>query len=103
MSTKIFVNLPVKGLNKSMDFSKALGWTVNPQFTDETAASLFISEDIYAMLTHEKFAGFTNKIADGTTAEGLIGPFSISSSFIGRHRLFPVSMVHTDQGVNRGR
>jgi hypothetical protein len=57
-----------------MDFFKALGWTFNPQFTDETAASLVISEDIFAMLpTHEKFAGFTNKkIADGTTAEALI-------------------------------
>lgn len=74
MSTKIFVNLPVKDLNKSMTFFKALGWTFNPQFTDETAASLVISDDIYAMLlTHKKFSEFTNKkIADGTTAEVLI-------------------------------
>jgi len=74
MSTKIFVNPPVKNLNKSMDFFRALGWTFNQQFADETAASLVISEDIYAMLlTHEKFAGFTNKkIADGTAAEALI-------------------------------
>lgn len=74
MSTKIFVNLPVKDLNKSMAFFKALGWTFNPQFTDETAASLVISEDIYAMLlTHKKFSEFTNKkIADGTTTEALI-------------------------------
>jgi uncharacterized protein len=74
MSTKIFVNLPVNDLNKSMAFFKALGWTFNPQFTDETAASLVISEEIYAMLlTHKKFGEFTNKkIADGTTAEALI-------------------------------
>ena len=74
MSTKIFVNLPVKDLNNSMNFFKALGGTFNPQFTDETAASLVISDDIYAMLlTHKKFAEFTNKkIADGTTAEALI-------------------------------
>lgn len=74
MSTKIFVNLPVKDLNKSMDFFKALGWTFNPQFTDATAACLVISDDIYAMLlTHEKFAGFTNKtIADSSAAEALI-------------------------------
>ena len=38
MSTKIFVNLPVKDLSKSKDFFQALGWTFNPQFTDETAA-----------------------------------------------------------------
>lgn len=74
MSTKIFVNLPVKDLNKSMDFFKALGWTFNPQFTDATAACLVISDDIYAMLmTHEKFSGFTNKaIADSSAAEALI-------------------------------
>ena len=70
MSTKIFVNQPVKNLNNF----KAFGWTFNPQFADETAASLVISEDIYAMLlTHHKYAGFTDKkIADGTTAEALI-------------------------------
>ncbi|TXL79554.1 hypothetical protein FHP25_06335 [Vineibacter terrae] len=74
MSTKIFVNLPVKDLDKAMAFFKALGWTFNPQFTDETAACLVISDDIYAMLlTHPKFSEFTSKkIADGTTAEALI-------------------------------
>lgn len=74
MSAKIFVNLPVKDLNRSMDFFKALGWTFNPQFTDVTAACLVISDDIYAMLlTHEKFASFTNKlIADDSVAETLI-------------------------------
>jgi uncharacterized protein len=74
MSTKIFVNLPVKDLNKSMIFFKSLGWTFNPQFTDETAASLVISEDIYAMLlTHKKFSEFTSrKIADASTVEALI-------------------------------
>ena len=46
MSTKVFVNLPVKDLDKSMSFFKALGWTFNPQFTDDTAACLVISDDI---------------------------------------------------------
>jgi predicted lactoylglutathione lyase len=74
MSTKIFVNLPVKDLNKSMDFFKALGWTFNPQFTDDTAACLVISDAIYVMLlTHKKFGEFTKrKIADGATVEALI-------------------------------
>lgn len=74
MSTKMFVNLPVHDLNRSMDFFKALGWKVNQQFTDETAASLVISDDIYAMLlTHKKFSEFTDKkIADGDSAEVLI-------------------------------
>lgn len=62
MSTKIFVNLPVADLNKSMDYFGKLGYTFNPQFTDETAACMVISEDIYAMLlTHAKFAQFTPK------------------------------------------
>ena len=74
MSTKMFVNLPVKDLKKSMDFFKTLGWTFNPQFTDDTAACMVISDDIYSMLlTHEKFAEFTNKkIADASTVEALI-------------------------------
>ncbi len=38
MATKIFVNLPVKDLNKSKDFFTNIGFTINPQFTDDTAA-----------------------------------------------------------------
>ena len=74
MTTKIFVNLPVKDLDKSMAFFKSLGWTFNPQFTDETAACLVISDDIYAMLlTHDKFKQFTDKkIADSGSAEVLV-------------------------------
>ena len=74
MSTKMFVNLPVKDLSKSMAFFKALGWKFNPQFTDDTAACLVISDENYAMLlTHKKFSEFTNKkIADGATVEALI-------------------------------
>ena len=68
MATKIFVNLPVKNLPNSMTFFKSLGYTFNPQFTDETAACMVISEDIYAMLlTHAKFKAFTPKaICDAT-------------------------------------
>jgi predicted lactoylglutathione lyase len=74
MTTKIFVNLPVKDLAKSMAFFKTLGWTFNPQFTDDTAACMVISDDIYAMLlTHDKFKQFTDrKIADGGSVEALI-------------------------------
>jgi predicted lactoylglutathione lyase len=68
MATKIFVNLPVKDLNKSKEFFTKIGFSINPQFTDETAACVVISEDIFAMiLTHEKFKEFTKKeIADAT-------------------------------------
>ena len=62
MATKIFVNLPVKDLEKSMHFFGQLGYTFNKQFTDHTAACMVISEDIYAMLlTHAKFKQFSPK------------------------------------------
>jgi predicted lactoylglutathione lyase len=68
MATKIFVNLPVKDLKKSMDFFGALGYSFNPHFTDETAACMVISDHIYAMLlTRAKFKEFTpNEICDAT-------------------------------------
>jgi predicted lactoylglutathione lyase len=75
MSRKIFVNLPVDDLKKSMDFFTSLGFTFNPQFTDETAACMVISEHNYAMLlTLEKFQAFTpNPISDAKkTTEVLI-------------------------------
>ena len=68
MTRKIFVNLPVKDLKRSMSFFKELGFQFNQQFTDETAACMVIADDIYAMLlTHAKFKTFTKKeIADTT-------------------------------------
>jgi uncharacterized protein len=68
MARMIFVNLPVKDLKKSMAFFNALGYTFNPQYTDETAACMVISEHIYAMLlTHPKFMEFTPRaICDAT-------------------------------------
>ena len=66
MDTQIFVNLPVKDLDKSKNFYEQLGFTINPQFTDETAACVVISDTIYVMLlTHDKAKEFTAKeIAD---------------------------------------
>src|ERR1044071_5963779 len=75
MATKMFVNLPVKDLKKSIEFFTKLGYTFNPQFTDENATCMIISENIYAMLLVEKFfKTFTKKeIADATkTAEAII-------------------------------
>ncbi len=66
MDTQIFVNLPIKDLEKSKTFYEQLGFTINPQFTDETAACVVISDTIYVMLlTYEKISEFTSKkIAD---------------------------------------
>lgn len=82
MSHKIFVNLPVKDLGRSMTFYKRLGFTLNPRFTDETAACMVLSDDIYAMLlTHAKFRQFTSKeIADAHKAQEAL----IALSFGGR-------------------
>jgi uncharacterized protein len=82
MPTKIFVNLPVKDLPKSMEFFRQLGYTFNQQFTDETAACMVISEDIYAMLlTHAKFQEFTPKtICDATKSSEVLIALSCDSS-----------------------
>jgi predicted lactoylglutathione lyase len=66
MHPMIFVNLPVKDLEKSKAFYEAVGLTNNPQFTDETAACMVLSETIFVMLlTHAKFSEFTDRqIAD---------------------------------------
>ncbi|MBL7730955.1 MAG: VOC family protein [Chitinophagaceae bacterium] len=76
MPSKIFVNLPVKDLKRSMDFFTALGFSFNPQFTDDKAACLVINDgSIYVMLlTEPMFKNFTQKeIADATkTTEVLI-------------------------------
>jgi uncharacterized protein len=75
MISKIFVNLAVKDLDKSMAFFKAVGFSFNPKFTDATAACMVMNEHIYAMLlTHPKMKQFTDKdIADAhKTAEVLV-------------------------------
>jgi len=81
MATKIFVNLPVKNLDSSIAFFKTLGFSNNPQFTDETAACIVISEDIYAMLlTHSKFREFTGKeISDSSKNAEVIVALSAES------------------------
>lgn len=74
MATKIFVNLPVKSLNQSVEFFTKLGFKFNPQFTDETATCMIVSEDIFVMLlTHEKFKMFTPKaICDATKSSEVL-------------------------------
>lgn len=78
MGKQIFINLAVKDLQKSMDFYSALGFTNNPQFSDDTAKCMVWSENIFVMLlTHEKFTTFATKpIAD--TKSNVAGLFSLS-------------------------
>lgn len=81
MSTQIFVNLPVRDLEKSKDFFRALGYDFNPQFSDEQAACLVISDTIYVMLLIEPFfQGFTRKaICDARTHTEAILCLSVES------------------------
>jgi uncharacterized protein len=59
---QIFINLPVRDLKKSTAFYTALGATLNPQFSDDTASCMVLSDTIFVMLlTHEKWANFTKK------------------------------------------
>ena len=78
MAKQIFINLAVKDLQKSMDFYTALGFTNNPQFSDDSGKCMVWSENIFVMiLTHEKFSTFATKpLAD--TKSKLAGLFSLS-------------------------
>ena len=66
MPKQIFINFAVRELQKSMDFYTALGFTNNPQFSDDSGKCMVWSDNIFVMLlTHEKFATFATKpIAD---------------------------------------
>ena len=70
MATQIFINLPVKDLQKSIGFFTHLGFNFNPQFTDETATCMIISENIYVMILIEsRFQEFTKKpVSDAKTS-----------------------------------
>lgn len=78
MAKQIFINLAVKDLQKSLDFYTALGFTNNPQFSDDSGKCMVWSESIFVMLlTHEKFLSFATKpIAD--TKSNVAGLFSLS-------------------------
>jgi uncharacterized protein len=81
MGMKIFVNLPVKSLDTTVEFFGALGFTFNKQFTDENATCMVISDDIYAMLLVEPFfEGFSKKpIADTSKVTEVLLALSVDS------------------------
>ncbi len=78
MQTKIFVNLPVKDLNKSIEFYKKLGYSLNLQYTGENAACFVISEAIYIMLLLDNyFKDYTTKpVADASKTTEVINCLS---------------------------
>jgi hypothetical protein len=82
MAKKIFINLAVKDVQKSMDFYSALGFQNNPQFSDENGKCMVWSENIFVMiLSHEKFLNFTSKpIADTKTNVAALFSLSVDSA-----------------------
>jgi len=81
MAIKIFINLPVKDLNRTKEFFIQLGFKFNAQFTDEKAACMIIGDDIFAMLLTEPFfQTFTKKqIADSSKSTEVILAISAES------------------------
>ena len=78
MSKQIFINLAITNLQKSFDFYAALGFSNNPQFSDESTKCMVWCDNIFLMImTHEKFATFATKpIAD--TKSAVAGLYSLS-------------------------
>lgn len=83
MPTQIFVNMHVKDLARSKAFFEKLGYTFNPQFTDENAASLVISDTIYCMLLTtgqmERFVPKGKTIADASRTTEVLLALSFDS------------------------
>lgn len=81
MPKQIFVNLPIRDMGRSQAFFKSLGFSFNPQFTNEQGACMVVSDQIFVMLLVEPFfQGFTNKpVADATKATEVLIALSFDS------------------------
>ncbi len=80
-SHKLFVNIAVSDLARSMQFFRTLGFDFNPKFTDQNAACMVVSEDAYFMLLSEPFfRNFTTRTkCDTTTHTEALFAFSCDS------------------------
>ena len=74
MPQMIFVNIPVTDVARARTFYEALGYRINEQFSDPTAACVVVSESIYFMvLNHDRFKGFATKpLADPATSTAVM-------------------------------
>jgi hypothetical protein len=81
MAIQIFVNLPVKNLNNSVEFFTKLGFTFDPKFTDESATCMIVDENIFVMLLKEEmFKTFTPKpISDATKSTEVLVCLSLDA------------------------
>ena len=78
---QVFINLAVKDIERSMDFYTKLGFTINPQFSDDQTKCMVWSDAIFVMImSHEKFSTFTKKpIADTKSKIAALFALSVSS------------------------
>jgi uncharacterized protein len=81
MTTPHFINLPVKDLQKSTDFYTALGFKLNPQFSDQNASAMIFDDNlVFMLLTHEFYSKFTTKtIADTTKTSAVLVSLGMDS------------------------
>jgi len=81
MARQIFVNLPVRDLKRSVNFFTALGYSFNPQFTDENATCMIVGDNIFVMLLVESFfKTFTKKaLCDATRSTEVLVCLSCDS------------------------
>ena len=81
MTTQIFVNLPVRDLDRSVAFFTAMGYRFEPKFTDENATCMIVSDDIFVMLLVEPFfATFVDKpIIDARKSVEVITALTLDS------------------------
>ena len=81
MSRKIFVNLPIKNMERAKAFFSALGFFFNPQFTNEQGACMVVADDIFVMLLVEPFfQTFTKKaISDASKSTEVLVCLSCES------------------------
>jgi uncharacterized protein len=78
---KLFVNIPVRDLQRSIDFFETLGFTFNTQFTDATATCMLVGEDAYFMLlTRERFKEFSKRpVGDAQKETNALFAISVDS------------------------
>jgi predicted lactoylglutathione lyase len=81
MHSQIYVNLPVKDLKRSVEFFTTLGYTFNPQFTDDNATCMILGDNLFVMLLTEKFfKSFNSKeITDTSKANEVLTCVSCDS------------------------
>jgi predicted lactoylglutathione lyase len=89
MSTMTFINLPVKDLAKTTEFFSALGFTFDPQFTDENATRMVVSDDTSVMFAAEPFFG------------GFVAPQSIADTSVSREVLVGFSAASREEVDDR--